>query len=133
MIGLIITIIIGFGIAYFSRQITSGMTVTIGQNVFSNIPLYVITVSTYAIGIIIAWIIKVPQSIATSFRINGLGRNVRSGNNTIAQLQNKISKLEMENTKLRESNNQSVIVNKQADGSYKPNTIQKFLNRFTQK
>lgn len=128
MIGLILTIIIGFGIAYFSRQITSGMRVTIGENVFPNIPLYVITVGTYVIGIIIAWIIEVPQSIATSFRIKGLGRNVKSGNNTIAQLQNKIDKLEIENVRLHE-HNKSIIVNRPADGSYKPNSIQNFLHR----
>jgi hypothetical protein len=133
MIGLFVTLIIGIGIAYFSRQTTSGVTVAIGGNLYSNIPLFVITVGTYILGILISWIIEVPQTIATAFRIKGLGQNVKSGNRTIVQLQNKISKLEMENTKYRERNSQSIVVNKQADGSYKPNIIQNFLHRLNLK
>lgn len=129
MIGLIVTIIIGCAIAYFSRYVSSGLTITIGENVYSNIPLFIITVSTYILGILIAWIIEVPQSIATAFRIMGLGRTIKSGNNTIIQLQEKIEKLETENIKLGERNKNSIIVNKQADGNYQKNIIQNFLHR----
>ena len=74
-----------------------------------------------------------PQSIATAFQIMGLGRTIKSGNNTIVQLQNKIKKLETENIKLHERNNQSIIVDKQADGNYKQNIIQNFLHRLNLK
>ena len=63
----------------------------------------------------------------------GLGRTIKSGNNTIVQLQNKIKKLETENIKLHERNNQSIIVDKQADGNYKQNIIQNFLHRLNLK
>ena len=133
MIGLILTIIIGFGIAYFSRYVSSGLTITIGENVYSNIPLFIITVGTYILGILLAWIIEVPQSIATAFHIKGLGRTIKSGNNTITQLQEKIKKLETENIKLHERNNKPIVVNKQSDGNYKPNIIHNFLHRLNLK
>ena len=129
MIGLLITITIGLAIAYFSHRTASGVTITIGENIYPGIPLYVITVGTYILGILLAWIIEVPQSIATAFQIMGLGRTIKSGNNTITQLQEKIKKLETENIKLHERSSQSVIVDKQADGNYKPNIIQNFLHR----
>ena len=133
MIGLLVTIIIGLAIAYFSHLTASDVTITIGENTYSNIPLYLITVGAYLLGILLAWIIEVPQSIATAFQIMGLGRTIKSGNNTITQLQEKIKKLETENIKLRERNSQSIIVNKQADGNYKPNIIQNFLRRLNLK
>jgi hypothetical protein len=129
MIGLILTLLIGLGIIFVSRNINSGINLSIGVYKFSNIPLFIITVGTYLLGILLAWIIEVPQSIATAFQIMGLGRTIKSGNNTISQLQNKIKSLEMENTRLQQRNNQSIIVNKQPDGNYKPNIIQNFLHK----
>ncbi len=128
MIGLILTIIIGFGIAFFSRHITSGVTITIGGNTYSDIPLFVITVGTYLLGLLLAWIIEIPQTIVTTLRIMGLGRKISSGNKTIEQLQNKINKLELENKKLRERN-QSIIADRPPDENYRPNIIQKTLHR----
>lgn len=128
MIGLIVTIIIGFGIAYFSRQITSGVTITIGENIYSNIPLFVITVGTYILGILLAWIIEVPQTIVTAFQIMGLGRTIKSGNNTIVQLQNEIKRQEIENIKLHERN-QIIAANKKPDENNKPNIIHNLLHR----
>lgn len=133
MIALLLTILIGLGIAFFSLNNTSGMTITIGDFTYSHIPLFVLTVSTYLLGLVLAWIIEVPQSIATAFQIVGLGRKISSGNKTIVQLQGKIKKLETENSKLHERNSQSIIVNKQADGNYKPNIIQNFLHRLNLK
>lgn len=127
MIGLVITIIIGFVIAFFSRHITSGVTITIGENIYSNIPLFVITVGTYLLGLLLAWIIEIPQSIATAFRIMGLGRKINSGNKTIEQLQNKIKKLELENIKLHDHN--QFVASRQTDVNYRPNIFQKALHK----
>lgn len=128
MIGLILTIIIGLGIGYFSSNTTSGITITIGDYKYFNIPLFVITVGTYLLGILLAWIIEVPQSIATALQIMGLGRTIKSGNNTIVELQNKIRRQETENIKLRQ-HIQSITANKQTDGNYRPNIIQNLLHR----
>src|SRR3989344_5221314 len=128
MIGLIITIIIGFGIAYFSRHIISGVTIIIGDNTYSNIPLSVITVGTYMLGLLLAWIIEIPQSIATAIQILGLGRKISSGNNTIIKLQNKIDKLEIENIKLHEQS-KSTSANKPEFGNHRPDIIQNLLHR----
>lgn len=128
MIGLILTIIIGFGIAFFSRNTGTFFSLTVGDNVYFNVPLYVITVGTYLLGLLLAWIIEVPQSITTAFQIMGLGRTIKSGNKTIVQLQNKITKLEAENTKLRERN-QSISADRPITENYHPNVIQNFLHR----
>lgn len=124
-----LTIIIGVGIAFFSRYNTSGITLTIGDYSYFNIPLYVITVGTYMLGILLAWIIEVPQAIGTTLQIMGLGHTIRSGNNTILGLQNKIKKLEIENIKLTQHNH-SIITNHHTDGNYRPNIIHNFLHRF---
>ncbi len=128
MIGLMLTIIIGVGIAFFSRYNTSGITLTVGDDTYFNIPLYVVTVGTYMLGILLAWVIEVPQAIGTAFQIMGLGHTIKSGNNTILALQNKIKKLEIENIKLTQHYH-SIITNHQTDGNYRPNIIHNFLQR----
>jgi len=128
MIGLILTIVLGLVIAFISIKSTSDIALTIGNYTYFNIPLYAITVGVYALGLLLAWIIEVPQAIATAFQIMGLGRSVRSGKNTIVELKNKIIKLEIENSKLHDRN-QSIITNRQSVEPYKPTIIQNFLHR----
>lgn len=126
---MILIVIIGFGIAFLSSNSTSEITITMGKYTFFNIPLFVFTVAAYLLGLIIAWIIEVPQTIATTFQIMGLGHRISSGNNAIVQLENKIKKLELENTKLHERN-QSINANKQIIGNYKPSVLYNFLHKF---
>lgn len=128
MIGFILTLVIGIGIAFFSNASTSGVTLTIGEYKYFNIPLFVVTVGTYLLGIVLAWLIEVPQTIVTAFHVMGLGRTIRSGNNTITQLQNKINKLEMENSKLHDRN-QAIIAERKADKNYSSHIIDNFLHR----
>lgn len=128
MIGLILTLIIGLAIAYFSKNSSSDINIALGDSQYFNIPLYMITVGTYLLGILLAWIIEIPQSIATTFQIMGLGRSVKSGNNTIASLQNKINRLEIENSKLH-NHNKSILMNRPTDDYIKPNFIHNILHK----
>lgn len=129
MIGLLLTILIGFGIAFLSMSSTSDITLTVGDYSYSNIPLFVITTGTYLLGMVLAWIIEVPQAIGTAFQIGGLSRTIKSGNNTIRDLQNKINKLEVENGKLNERIKSSAA-NRQTGGNYQPNIFRNFLHKF---
>lgn len=122
------TVIIGLSIAFLSRFNTSNIILTIGDYTYSNIPLYAITVGTYIIGILLAWIIEIPQGIATAFQIIGLGRTISSGKNTIGELQNKIKRLEIENIKLVERN-QTIISNRRPGENSHHNTIHNLLHR----
>lgn len=129
MIGLLLTLIIGLGIALISWIYMPGViTISPGDNQYYNIPLYAIPLFTYSLGIFLAWIIEIPQSVGTAFHIMGLGRTVRSGNNTISELQNKIIKLEAENAQLRD-HNRNINTNRQPIENYQPNVIQNFLHR----
>lgn len=128
MIGIILTLIIGFGIALLSRFNTSGIAITIGDYTYSDIPLYVITVGTYLTGLLLAWVIEVPQAIATAFQIMGLGHKINSGQNAIIQLQNKINKLEIENIKLQERNKSIVGVSHTSE-NYHPNIFQTIFHK----
>ena len=128
MIGLVITLTIAFVIAYLSLNNNPGINIAIGDYQFFNIPLYMITVGTYLLGIILAWIIEVPAQIATGFQIMGLGRTIKSGNNSIVQLQNKILKLEAENAKLHERN-LALTSNPHTVNNDQPNIIQKLLRK----
>lgn len=128
MIRFILTIVIGLGIAFFSRYNSAGITLTIGDYTYFNIPLFVLTVGTYLLGLFLAWIIEIPQAIMTSLHIMGLGHKISSGNNTILQLQDKIKRLGIENIKLQERN-QSIIADKQTGGNYRPNIFQNLLHK----
>jgi hypothetical protein len=132
MIGIFFTLLIGLGIIFLSRSSVSDIAITIGDQKYSNIPLYAITLGTYLLGILLAWIIEVPQTIVTALHIMGLGHTINSGKNTIIQLQNKINKLETENIKLREHNH-SIITNRKTDLNYRSNIIQNFLQRLNLK
>lgn len=128
MIGLILTIIIGLGIAFFSRHNTTGISITIGDYTYINLPLYVFTVGAYLLGLFLAWIIEIPQAVVTSLQIMGLGHKISSGNNTITQLQEKIKKLEIENIKFHDRN-ETIVANKQTSENCRPNIFHNILHR----
>lgn len=128
MIGFILTIIIGFGIAYLSSTSISSISITLGNYTYSNIPLTAITLSTYLIGMVLAWIIEVPQTIATALKIIGFGRTIKSGDNTIIQLQSKIQKLEIENSKLQ-GQYQSRIANRATEENVSSNSLRNFFRK----
>lgn len=130
MIGLILTIIIGLGIAFFSSRNASGITVGIGEYPDVTIPIYIVTVGAYVLGIVLAWIIKVPQAIGTHFRISSLGRTIKTGNTTIEQLQKRIHTLETEIDKLRERT-QTSLTHALKNDADKPNSIRNFLQYFS--
>lgn len=128
MIGFILTIIIGFGIAYLSSTSISSISITLGNYTYSNIPLTAITLSTYLIGMVLAWIIEVPQTIATALKIIGFGRTIKSGDNTIIQLQSKIQKLEIENSKLQ-GQYQSRIASRATEENVSSNSLRNFFRK----
>lgn len=128
MIGFILTLIIALVLAYFSRNNTAVINLGLGDYGNISLPLPYLTVGTYFLGIIFAWILEVPNSLANAFRIMGLGRTIKSGNNSIKDLQNKIIKLESENTRLREEN-RSIIISKKTDNYIKPNIFRNLFNR----
>lgn len=127
MIGLLLTIFIGIGIAIISRYSPVRITINPGDNQIYEVPLYYVTVGTYLIGILIASIIEIPQTIVSSLRILGLGRSVESSKNTITKLQNKIEKLETDKSNLNIKN--QVIRDNNSNVASTSNRFQNFLHR----
>lgn len=132
MIGLILTLIVAAAIAYFTKNGTSNITVSLGADNHFTVPLFIVTVGTFLLGIVFAWIIEVPQSILTKLHIIGLGSRLKSGKSTIEQLENKITKLELENSRLNDRLDNRNAYAKTQD-SDKPRSIRSFIDRISNK
>lgn len=99
---LVVAIIIGSGIAYFSAQNTQPVSIYIGgYEVYTYIPLYVVIIVSLVAGILIAWLISLLGTISSKITIHGKEHTIREDNKRIAELTKKVHQLELENARLK--------------------------------
>lgn len=101
MAELIVTMIIGLGIAFFALHNTTGVSLVMGPYRLENIPLYLIVVSAFLLGLFLAWIIETLESVSNSIKLYAKERTIKSANQTINDLERKVTTLELENAKLK--------------------------------
>ncbi|MBI2617572.1 DUF1049 domain-containing protein [Candidatus Gottesmanbacteria bacterium] len=109
MTGLLIIILFGIGFAYFATQNTSGVTIYADSYVFSDIPLYVVILGSLLLGILLASIISVVNSLSTYFILRKKENTVKELKRTVAELIKRVHLLELEGEKRKEGNNQKEL------------------------
>jgi len=101
MLSILLSVVFGLAIGYFATQNTAPVSVQFGEFVIENVPLYMVTVGSLMLGLLIAWIFYIARTVSTTLTIAGKDHEVKRSRRTVADLDQKIHELEAENTRLR--------------------------------
>ncbi len=99
MIVLLIALLFGVGFAYLATQNTSGVTLTIVNYVFHNIPLYLIVLVSLIIGVTITLILSAVHELSTFFILRKKENAIKELKKTLAELIKRVHQLELEKAK----------------------------------
>ena len=101
MLALLFLVIIGLGMAFFATQNVFPATITIANNTFSDIPLYMIVLGSLLLGIFISWVVSLTDGVSSSMALHGKNAALHNAQRTIDSLKRRIHDLELENSRIR--------------------------------
>lgn len=99
---IILAVVVGSGIAYFATQNTSLVTLHFGPYTLLNIPLYLVVTATLLLGLLLAWIFSLVNSLSSKITLHGKESKIKAAEKTIVELTKQIHQLELENVRLKE-------------------------------
>ena len=99
---IILAVIVGLGIGYFATQNISLIHLYFGPYVTPNIPLYLVVIGAVLLGLLLAWIFSLVNSLSSKITLHGKENKIKEDQKTIAELTREIHQLELENTRLQE-------------------------------
>jgi len=102
MEAIILAVFVGLGLAYFATQNTNLTSLYFGSYIVSNIPLYLVIIGTLLLGLLLAWIFSLVNSLTSKITLHGKENKIKEEERTIAELTKEIHQLELENTRLKE-------------------------------
>lgn len=132
MFALLLTFIFGLAIAYFAAQNTHPITVTLANYPLTGVPTYFLVIASLLIGLLAGWIINVAQSISTGFAIRGKDQKLKSAETEIHKLQEKIHDLELDNTRLKKTDDEEPrpLIAREHETEYRPSFIDRIRASF---
>lgn len=101
MIVLLILIVAGIGAAVFATQNTITTSLTFGDYMLREIPVYLVALGSLLIGIFVSWVIHVINILSDRITTRGKDGSISNAKREIAELNKEIHKLELENTRLK--------------------------------
>lgn len=101
MFTLIISVALGFAFAFFATQNTSSVTLTLGNILVPNVPVYLVVLSALLGGLFIAGLVSLVQEMSSSFTISGQEHEIKRARSVIAKLQERVHELEVQNSEIR--------------------------------
>jgi cell shape-determining protein MreC len=101
MLALLIAVVFGAAVGYFATQNTLPVTIQVANYALEDVPVYLVVVGSLLIGLFIAWILYVARSVSSTLAIRGKNTEVRRAKQDIAELENRVQELEVENARLR--------------------------------
>lgn len=101
MIALILFIVFGILFSFFATMNTSPVTLQIGSSTLTNIPIYLVVLSSVGLGVVFATIFYFVKTISYKFAFGRRKKELADKNKEIAELTRELHKLEIENTKLK--------------------------------
>lgn len=101
MITLIALAIFGLGAAYFATQNTTPVTVTIGTYLWPNIPLYLLIIGSFLLGIAICWVASSADRLSTALTLRHDKKLIQELEQKVTDRTKRIHELELENTKIK--------------------------------
>lgn len=107
MLILILLLVFGVIMVYLAQYNLALVTLRFGTYEFSNIPLFYIIICSILIGLGLAYLIYLFNSIFAAFSMRGKDNKIKEGKSEIVDLTKQIHQLELENERLK--NNSTVI------------------------
>ncbi len=101
MLSLILLLILGSGLAYLALQNTAAVTVTLLNYTFPDAPLFSVILGSMLIGVLLAYIIYLANSISTALTMHGKDNKIKESENDLTSLTKKTHQLELENESLK--------------------------------
>jgi uncharacterized integral membrane protein len=101
MLQVFLAVILGVVFSIFATQNTNTTSLTMGTTTLTDIPLYLVALGALLVGLAIASLISIADSIVSS--IDGFARNreIKQTYQTADQLSTRVHELEIENARLR--------------------------------
>lgn len=101
MIVLVAAILTSFVMAFFAVQNTESVTIRMADYVFPGVPLYIVALTALLIGVGIAWIINIIDSISSSFILGERDKLLRETKKALTETTKRAHQLEVENEQMR--------------------------------
>lgn len=101
MIALVLFVIFGLGFALFATQNTAPTTLQLGEYTIPNVPIYLVVLATFGLGLLFATVFYIAKAITTGLVINRKRGEVEHLQRENTQLLKRIHQLELENTKIK--------------------------------
>lgn len=100
MLILILSLIVGSLLVYISKFNFQPVSVNLGFAVFSGVPLFYVIIISLVIGLVLAYLFSLVQSISTSFVMHGKDAELKKNKGEVLELTKRIHQLEIKNEKL---------------------------------
>lgn len=104
MIALLLFIVFGLFFGYFATLNTSLVAIHFGAMSVPQIPMYVLVILSFALGVVFASLFYFVKYVAVQFAVRKSDQKLDENKKTSAELLKKIHQLELENTKLKTKN-----------------------------
>lgn len=98
---LLTTVILATFFAFFATQNTSGVSLNFAGYVLPNIPLYLVVLVSFLIGLVLAFFFHTIKDLSSSLAISGEKGKVKKLKEEVTEATKQAHKLELENTRLK--------------------------------
>ncbi|HUQ85892.1 MAG TPA: lipopolysaccharide assembly protein LapA domain-containing protein [Candidatus Limnocylindrales bacterium] len=117
MFSLIVAILFGLSITFFAFQNAAGVPIVLGNFFLPNTPVYLVVIVSLLVGILMAWFISAIEGMSHFMNIRRKDSVIKDDRKSIAQMEDRIKKLEVENASLRHNkeNREVVVENKHSN------------------
>jgi lipopolysaccharide assembly protein A len=103
---LIFLLVVGALMVYLAQNNLTAVSLHLGSYIFSDIPLFYIIIGSLLVGLGLAYLMSLVNSIFTAFTMHGKDNKIKQGKSDIVDLTKRIHQLELENERLK--NNSTV-------------------------
>jgi len=107
MIGLLLSIVLAVIFAYVALQNNTSVGIQIAQWQFVGIPLYIVSLGSLLVGLVIAWVFSLFEKGSFALTMYGKDNQLRAEKQHVQNLERKVEELERENNKLHHLMNQN--------------------------
>ncbi len=101
MLILILLLVVGGAMVYLAQNNLMLVTLYLGKYAFSDIPLFYIIIGSLLVGLGLAYLIYLVNSIFTAFTMHRKDTKIKHGESEIVDLTKQIHQLELENERLK--------------------------------
>ena len=98
---LILLLVVGTVMVYLAQNNLILVTLHLGPYVFSDIPLFYVIIGSLLVGLGLAYLFYLINSIFMAFSMRRKDKKIKQGKNEIVDLTKQIHKLELENERLK--------------------------------